>query len=421
VAHVASLLERALAGAPAEPMDLETARERLSPLVPPIEALAAKAKGVFASLEAPTSAAVHPRLEAPLFHDGLDHQDGVAGLAELWLELATEALAFASLRRACLGQDTGTSTEPPPFPIRMPSPGDEEVTELLEEGSADEASFWALDDEDNEDDEIIAALPAEDTDPGMDSQATGLAAATVMVQEVEETGTFLDASSVALPLSEDRQRELTQAARDLFRAIFLSHLRVVPSADASGDQVIEAVAGCCPAGSTSRVMGVQNIKGTGLDFVYRWVHAVQPLRWAEDLFHPDRSVQLASLSRLERWREWSIPTCQEILRALQAMTADPTTSQARGTVRDLMETEIERRRGLLEERARVFSARAWLARNAWAVWDPFDALLRRWQSDRIWADLAAHRISNARAAHQLAAIAGRQRADDSSGDSSMLP
>ncbi len=418
VAQVSTLLDELLTGAPSEPLNLSEARARLASVAPRLEALAAKAGGVFSRLEAPDSSTVHPRLDPPLFHDEQDHQAGVDGLAEQWMGLAAEALAFASLRRACLGQQDGPAPEPPPPPPGIPPANEEEVTELLEDALGDEAAFWATG---TGDDEVIAALPAEDTDPGMDALTTGLGPTQVTVEEVPEPRTFLAANSVARPLDPARQVELRRATRQLFRAIFVSHLRVVPSRDATGDQVLDAVARCCPAGTTLRVMGVQNIKGTGLDFVYRWVHSTQPLRWAEDLFHPDRSVQLASLSRLERWREWSVPVCQEILRAVRAMTADATTSQARSTVRDLLETELERRQDLLEARARVFSAKEWLTRSAWLLWDPFDALLRRWQSDRVWTDLSANRISNANAARQLARIASRQRTDDSAGDASLLP
>ncbi|MBM3216126.1 HEAT repeat domain-containing protein [Candidatus Poribacteria bacterium] len=48
-------------------------------------------------------------------------------------------------------------------------------------------------------------------------------------------------------------------------------IEVIPDAGATGDQIIDRIARCSPPGFTVRIMGVQNIKGTGLDFAYRWL------------------------------------------------------------------------------------------------------------------------------------------------------
>ncbi len=86
-----------------------------------------------------------------------------------------------------------------------------------------------------------------------------------------------------------------------------------------------------------------------------------------------------------------------------------------------MGTELERRRGQLRLRVRAFSLRSWLGGMAWLVWDPFDALFRRWRADRVWSDLAAGRISHARAAKELADVAQRQRQEDSTPEPSLMP
>jgi poly-gamma-glutamate synthase PgsB/CapB len=415
VTDVATLLDEAIASAPAEPIGLRTALDRLEALRPHLEALVSRAGGVFAQMETPPASTAYPRLGAPLFHDLRDRSEGLEQQVELWLSLCAEALAFAALRRACLGLEAGVEAAPPP-PVQQTFAAD--VTDLLEEATADEAAFWA---DQGDDDEIIAALPAEDTDPGVDALFGGVGPAQVFVQEVPEPRALLSQADRAMALPPGRQAELRRAARALFRAIFESHIVVVPSAEASGDQIIDLAVRSCPAGASVRLMGIQNIKGTGLDFVYRWVHSTQPLRWSEDLFHPDRSVQLTSLSRLERWNEWSIPACQEVLRALGAMSADAATSQARSTVEELIRAEIERRRDQLTLRERRFSIGSWVGEMAWLLWDPFDALLRRWQSDRVWGDLATGRISHGRAARELARIAQRQRTEDSAAAPTLVP
>ena len=54
-------------------------------------------------------------------------------------------------------------------------------------------------------------------------------------------------------------------------ALFRGQLVLVHDAGATGDQVIDATALAIPPGVRVSVMGSQNIKGTGLDFIYRWL------------------------------------------------------------------------------------------------------------------------------------------------------
>jgi hypothetical protein len=405
---VTAQIESLMAAAPAEPMSLAGAREHLQPVVDALTRLASRAGGTFSRSSAPPLSSLHPRLEPPLFHDERDLEEGVAGLAEAWLGLCAEALALRCLRRACLGEAAALPAPPPPA---APPVHDQSVSDLFGEPSL-ELEDWA-----DGDDDPIATLPAEDTDPTGAGATTSETGVPVIVEDDPESG----AAPPAEDLDPARKEHLRAAARALFREIFLAHIRVVPSSEATGDEVITAVAQACPAGTRVRAMGIQNIKGTGLDFVYRWVHAAPPLRWAEDLFHPDRSVQLTALSRLERWREWSIPTCQEVLRALTLMQSDAAGSQVQATVRERLEAELERRRGRRAGLIGRLSLRSRLGQALWGLWDPFDALWRRWVSDRIWSDLAQQRISHARAARELARLAARQRGEDSSTDAGLVP
>src|SRR5262249_43498657 len=61
------------------------------------------------------------------------------------------------------------------------------------------------------------------------------------------------------------------AFRAAYRALWKE--TVVPMRDSSltGDQILDVIARGVPPGVHASIMGVQNIKGTGLDFVYRWV------------------------------------------------------------------------------------------------------------------------------------------------------
>lgn len=60
------------------------------------------------------------------------------------------------------------------------------------------------------------------------------------------------------------------AVRDAYRQLFMDLIDVVVDPLTTGDQVILRCAVAIPPGVRAILMGTQNIKGTGLDFVYRW-------------------------------------------------------------------------------------------------------------------------------------------------------
>jgi len=45
---------------------------------------------------------------------------------------------------------------------------------------------------------------------------------------------------------------------------------VIQDSLTTGEQIIQIMAKQTPVGLFNRIMGMQNIKGTGLDLVYRW-------------------------------------------------------------------------------------------------------------------------------------------------------
>jgi len=58
--------------------------------------------------------------------------------------------------------------------------------------------------------------------------------------------------------------------RQAMRKWFERKIVVVADVDATGEEVITRIVDEIPPGNLARVMGLQNIKGTGLDFVYRF-------------------------------------------------------------------------------------------------------------------------------------------------------
>jgi hypothetical protein len=65
--------------------------------------------------------------------------------------------------------------------------------------------------------------------------------------------------------------EVEQAFRRLWCDLFAETLISIEDPGVSGDQIVNAVAAACPPGFRARILGMQNIKGAGLDFAYRWL------------------------------------------------------------------------------------------------------------------------------------------------------
>ena len=68
----------------------------------------------------------------------------------------------------------------------------------------------------------------------------------------------------------DQIAQLTDRVHKLLKEWFNRKLVVIENYDATGEEIIQQIVDETPPGFLNRVMGIQNIKGTGLDFVYRF-------------------------------------------------------------------------------------------------------------------------------------------------------
>ena len=198
--------------------------------------------------------------------------------------------------------------------------------------------------------------------------------------------------------------------RTLYRSLFLRHVVFVPDSNATGDAINEQIALSCPVGTHVRVMSCQNIKGTGLDLVYRWVYCRRPMEWVEELSDRDPEVSRRAMTALREWKEWNIPLCQEVARALEALPQERMPALA-AELSKVVQAELKvRGKGL--GRVTTAAAEKGLFRSILdELVDPFLGIVRRWRADRILDDLAARRISHARAREELHRLTLVQRGE----------
>lgn len=182
---------------------------------------------------------------------------------------------------------------------------------------------------------------------------------------------------------------------------------------ATGDKIVSIIAQETPPGLLNRVMGSQNIKGTGLDFVYRWQAWEKCHSYCSKLSSNDPREFEEGLSDLSVFQEYGV-LCEDHVRekveiAKKAPLAQNEKSQAELAVvlsnldgamtwvSSKMETQ--RKSGFLI--SIVDAIEAFL--------DIGDAVRRRKTADRIYKDMITERISHERAAMTLKELNKRQK------------
>jgi hypothetical protein len=177
--------------------------------------------------------------------------------------------------------------------------------------------------------------------------------------------------------------------------------------------VVQAV----PPGMLGRVMGIQNIKGTGLDFVYRWlawetVHGACVNLVADN----PRAVEQGRQTLLG-FQEFGLLS-EDLVREAIASVREKPAFQAEALQAQLATilNNLDSRMALIkaslvssahEQQSSGFAAR--LLGFSEQLLDSIDAISRRRRADRIYRELVAERVSPERAAVELQMLNKRQK------------
>jgi poly-gamma-glutamate synthase PgsB/CapB len=206
---------------------------------------------------------------------------------------------------------------------------------------------------------------------------------------------------------------VNDAYRQLYRGLFREKMRVLHEVHASGDQVIDFVLRQVPPGMHVKIMGIQNIKGTGLGFVYRWISLDKVCGAARRLSHRSEAVRRQAVEELTYYGEYGVldaPIALEAIRKARRAPANQTPS-----LQGLMDLAEER---IVNENQRALEALAqghtrtvfsglveWVERMI----DFLDSRGRRRRADQVFEDLVAGRIAHERAVLELRDLTYRQK------------
>jgi poly-gamma-glutamate synthase PgsB/CapB len=199
------------------------------------------------------------------------------------------------------------------------------------------------------------------------------------------------------------------AFRALLRELFLATLVPLWDESLAGDQVIDAIARACPPGFRVRLMGLQNIKGTGLDFAYRWVSFEATARGLDELAGLDGSDAVSAARRIVEAEDCGV---------LDLSLAEPAirgaAERAKAPFAQELAAVADRARERLREKEAALAGAEAHARAEWArplerVLDVWDGLWRRRRAESVLQELVDGRISHRGAAGELRKLMDRQK------------
>jgi poly-gamma-glutamate synthase PgsB/CapB len=200
-----------------------------------------------------------------------------------------------------------------------------------------------------------------------------------------------------------------QAFRAAYRELFLATLVVVDNPAEKGDAIIDACARACPPGTEVTALGIQNIKGTGLDFVYRWLALDRVTALLGRLGERGSAAQV--LHELETFEDHGLVDTGIASAALAEFPAEGLA----GADADALVRVAARMAALHGEKVRALGEAA--KKSLWVRtlerverWlDPIDSVRRRGRAELVMRELTAGRISHARAAVELRKLYERQK------------
>ncbi|HOW61070.1 MAG TPA: hypothetical protein PLJ20_00685 [Candidatus Contendobacter sp.] len=211
-----------------------------------------------------------------------------------------------------------------------------------------------------------------------------------------------------------RRPALETAFHDQLWRWFARKLVVIRDPHASGEQIIARIAQETPPGLFNRIMGMQNIKGPGLNFVYRWQAWQACYAACERLNDPDPALAQQGLRELAGLQEFGQLSEQRLRETLTAVRHRPIAQSEHFQAElALIESRLNQAVAVIKTQLQPSVSRpnrlARLLGEVEAFLDAGDAVKRRKQADQIYRDLTTERISHQRAALELQALTQRQK------------
>lgn len=217
---------------------------------------------------------------------------------------------------------------------------------------------------------------------------------------------------------------LDRQARDFLHRAF--RRKIVPIRDyyMPGEQIVRLVARETPPGLVNRIMGMQNIKGTGLDWVYRWQAWDAVAKACTQLLDSDHAAADRGFQLLFAFQEYgalSEKLVRETIATLRERPELPAaiTPAQLDAILSRLDAQLADQAGAGDDTGEVAGDDAGggilsrffanLTSGMEAFLDASDAVSRRRAADRIYKAMIAEQIGSQRAALELKKLTSRQK------------
>jgi hypothetical protein len=195
------------------------------------------------------------------------------------------------------------------------------------------------------------------------------------------------------------------------RRLFAAKVVVLEDSDTSGDGVLNFVFRVVPPGLHARTLGCQNIKGTGLDFIYRFME-IQTVNGALTRLVTEAGERSLGLSQM-RNQSYGYFACQLAIDRLRQLIRDsPAEWQPHVTAVSEVLADLEGRQRVASARMNAGASQSrWQRALGWfePLIDHLDGVRRRKRAQATMHALIASHIDVSTAAQQLRDVVARQK------------
>ena len=223
-------------------------------------------------------------------------------------------------------------------------------------------------------------------------------------------------SSSANPASLDGE------SRAFLRRVFMAKLVPIRDYYIKGEQIIRLIAQATPPGLVNRIMGMQNIKGTGLDFVYRWQAWEAVSKACDQALDDDEATAARGLSQLATFQEYGVlsnarvrSTVEKVLErgnlppAITEAQVEAIPGRLTEQISAIPDATLGNDEGGAKKKGLGARFRAYLMKLLEGFLDGGDAIRRRRKADRMYEAMIAEQVSNPRATLELKKLTSRQK------------
>jgi len=201
--------------------------------------------------------------------------------------------------------------------------------------------------------------------------------------------------------------------RDLLGKWFNQKIVMIWDFHASGNQIIHRICEETPPGLYNRIMMLQNIKGTGLDFVYSWQSWERCYNACNLLNSDDTYEAEEGLRSLTAFQDYGLLSEDYVRETVEKVKHSPVAQTERFQAQlKMILSNLENAMTRISVKTSEVAGHRWymkILELIEAFQDAGDAVRRRKKANKIYHDLVDERISHERASAELQALSKRQK------------